>query len=167
MRPKKWIDLAFQAIVAFLMMAMVVLTLAQVISRYALEASLPWTEELARLDLIYLTFFGSIVAFQRREHLRVEILVHVLPPGIHKWLGVLIDLTSMLVLVVVVWQGGPLLKRFWSVLSAALEWPTSVFYFPMVFSCLVLAVYTALDVVAVLRGTGDRAKAGSALEASR
>ena len=151
MRFSRWVEYTFQAITAFLMVAMVVLTLLQVASRYAFEFSLPWTEELARLDLIYLTFFGSVVAFQRREHLKVEVLVHALPPGIRRWLAVLIDLAAIGVLTVVVWQGIPLLAKFWPVLSAALEWPTTIFYFPVVFGCLVLLVYTALDVIAVIR----------------
>jgi TRAP-type C4-dicarboxylate transport system permease small subunit len=151
----RWVEHVFQAITAFLMMAMVVLTMLQVASRYAFEVSLPWTEELARLDLIYLTFFGSIVAFQRREHLKVEVLVHALPPGLRKWLAVGVDLASMGVLGLVVWQGIPLLRKFWPVLSAALEWPTTVFYFPVVFGCLIMLIYTALDAMAAIRGAGE------------
>jgi len=154
-RFKKGMELAFQGITAFLMIAMVVLTLLQVTSRYALQSPYPWTEELARIVLIYLTFFGSIVAFQRRAHLKVEILVHALPSGMRRWLGVIIDLTSMLVLGVVVWQGVPLLEKFWPMLSAALNWPTTAFYFPVVFCCSVMILYTALDVVAAIRSTGD------------
>ena len=166
MRLKKGMELAFQAITAFLMIAMVVLTLLQVTSRYALQSPYPWTEELARIDLIYLTFFGSIVAFQRRAHLKVEILVHALPPGMRRWLGIIIDLASMLVLGVLVWQGVPLLEKFWPMLSAALNWPTTVFYFPVVFSCSVMLVYTALDVVATIRGTDDGEKTHSAPDVS-
>ncbi len=144
-------ELAFQAITAFLMIAMVVLTLLQVTSRYALQSPYPWTEELARIDLIYLTFFGSIVAFQRREHLKIDILVHALPQGSRRWLRVIVDMASMLVLGVVVWQGAPLLHKFWPLLSAALNWPTTVFYFPVVFACLVMLIYTAQDLVAAIR----------------
>jgi TRAP-type C4-dicarboxylate transport system permease small subunit len=164
---KKCAEVGFQAITAILMMFMVLLTLLQVISRYVFNASIPWTEELARLDLVYVTFFGSIVAFQRRGHLRVEVLVHALPVGIQKWLGVGIDLASMLVLGVVVWQGVPLLIKFWPLLSAALEWPTTVFYFPVVFCCGVLLVYTAVDVITVVRGAGDREPPDTAQEVSR
>ena len=148
---RKGIDLVFQAVTAFLMMAMAALTLLQVVSRYALQAAFPWTEELARIDLIYLTFIGSIVAFQRREHLRIEVVVHALPRGARRWLRVIIDLASMLVLGVVVWQGAPLLHRFWPMLSAALNWPTTIFYFPVVLCCFVMLVYTALDVMAAIR----------------
>ena len=159
MRFKVCIETVFQAITASLMVFMVFLTLLQVFTRYALESSLSWTEELARLDLIYLTFFGSIVAFQRREHLRVEMLVHALPRGMRKWIEVLIDLASLLVLGVVMWQGFPLLFRFWPLLSAALQWPTTVFYFPIVFCCFVMLVYTALDIVTVVRCKGNQEQA--------
>lgn len=164
---KKCLEVVFQTITAFLMISMVLLTLLQVVSRYAFEAAIPWTEELARLGLVYVTFFGSIVAFQRREHLRVEVLVNAFPPVLRKWLGVIVDLASMLVLGVVVWQGVPLLIKFWPLLSAALEWPVTVFYFPVVFCCCVLLIYTAVDVVAVVRGTGDRGTPDTAPEVSR
>jgi len=167
MRFQAALEAVFRAITAFLMMVMVVLTLLQVVSRYALEIPFPWTEEMARLDLIYLTFFGSIVAFQRREHLKVEVLVHALPAGLRKWLAVIIDLASILVLGVVVWQGVPLLQRFWPILSAALLWPTSLFYFPAVFGCFVMLLYTAADVLAVLRGAKDQPGASASQGAAR
>jgi TRAP-type transport system small permease protein len=155
MQLKTWTENVAQAITAFLMIGMAGLTFVQVVSRYALDTALPWTEELARLDLIYLTFFGSIVAFQRREHLRVEMVVHALPPSLRRWLTVAIDVASMAVLGVVVWQGIPLLVKFWPLLSAALQWPTTLFYFPAVFGCFVMLVYTAVDVVAALRETSE------------
>ena len=164
MRFKVCIETVFQAITASLMFCMVFLTLLQVFMRYALESSLPWTEELARLDLIYLTFFGSIVAFQRREHLQVEMLVNMLPDGVRKWLKVLVDLASLLVLGVVVWQGFPLLFKFWPLLSAALQWPTTVFYVPVVFCCFVMLVYTALDIMSVVRGNHNQEQVDSRQE---
>lgn len=153
---KRYTDVVFEAVTAFLLMVMVALTLLQVITRYGLHAGFEWTEELARLDLIYLTFFGSIVAFQRREHLRIETLVHALPSPARRWLRVAVDLVSMVVLGVVVWQGVPLLKRFWPLLSAALNWPTTFFYFPVVFGCFVMLIYAGLDVIGALRGGEDR-----------
>jgi TRAP-type C4-dicarboxylate transport system permease small subunit len=143
-------DSAFEAITAFLMFGMVILTLLQVITRYGLHAGFEWTEELARLDLIYLTFFGSVVALRRREHLRIETLVHALPPHFRRGLVVAVDLASIAVLAVVVWQGLPLLSRFWTVHSAALGWPTTFFYLPVVVGCFFMMIYFCIDVVASL-----------------
>ena len=153
---KRIADCVFQAITAMLLMGMVGLTLLQVITRYGLHAGFEWTEELARLDLIYLTFFGSIVAFQRRDHLRIDTLVHALSPPARRRLRVVVDLASMVVLGVVVWQGVPLLKRFWPLLSAALSWPTTFFYLPVVFGCFVMLIYIGFDVMATFRKEEDR-----------
>lgn len=141
----------FEAITAFLIVGMVVLTLLQVITR-SMDAGYVWTEELARLDLIYLTFFGSIVASQRGQHLRIEILVNALPARLRRAVRIAVDLASITVLTVVVWQGVPLLPRFWPLLSAALGWPTTFFYFPVVVGCFVMAIYQCLDVISLLRG---------------
>jgi TRAP-type C4-dicarboxylate transport system permease small subunit len=151
---RKLVDGTFEAITAFLIVGMVVLTLLQVITRYGLNAGFEWTEELARLDLIYLTFFGSVVALRRREHLRIETLVNALPVRSRKFTLVAVDVASVAVLAIVVWQGVPLLRRFWSLQSAALGWPTTFFYFPVVFGCLVMMIYFCFDVVAVMSGNG-------------
>jgi len=148
--------LAFEAITAFLIAGMVSLTLLQVVSRY-MDAGFEWTEELARLDLIYLTFFGSIVASQRREHLRIEILVHALPVRWRRAVCIAVDLASIAVLLVVVWQGVPLLPKFWPLLSAALGWPTTFFYFPVVAGCFIMAIYQCLDIITLLREGEKRA----------
>lgn len=80
MRLKRIVQRIFEGITAFLMLLMVALTLVQVVNRYGVYASLDWTEELARLDLIYyLTFLGSIVAIHRCEHLKIETLVRMQP----------------------------------------------------------------------------------------
>ena len=141
----------FEAITAFLIAGMVALTLLQVISRY-MNAGFEWTVELARLVLIYLTFFGAVVASQRREHLRIEILVNALQPRARRAVRIAVDLASIAVLLVVVWQGVPLLPQFWPLLSAALGWPTSFFYFPVVAGCFIMAIYHCLDAITLLRG---------------
>lgn len=142
----------FAAITAFLIVGMVVLTLLQVITRYGLHSGFEWTEELARIDLIYLTFFGSVVAFQRNEHLRIGTFVDGLRPEIRRPIAALVHLASAAVLATVVWQGLPLLSRFWPVLSAALGWPTTFFYLPVVVGCALMALYHVLEAVRLLRG---------------
>jgi TRAP-type C4-dicarboxylate transport system permease small subunit len=161
MKVRKAADTVFEAITAFLIAGMVVLTLLQVITRYGLNAGFEWTEELARLDLIYLTFFGSIVALRRGEHLRIETLVHALPQTLRRVLRMAVSLLSFAILSVVVWQGIPLLPRFWTVESAALGWPTTLFYLPVVFGCFVMAVYTLLDLFESLRAKEKDRGAGA------
>lgn len=61
---------------AFLILAALVVTLAlQVASRFLFEFPLGWTEELARVGLLWLVFIGSAVAARRAEHFAVEIFM--------------------------------------------------------------------------------------------
>jgi TRAP-type C4-dicarboxylate transport system permease small subunit len=81
-------------------------------------------------------------------------VIHELSPLKRSFLEVAVDIISIVVLGVVVWKGIPLLWRFWPVRSASLNWPTTFFYLPVVFGCLVLLLCTALNAIRALRNYG-------------
>jgi TRAP-type C4-dicarboxylate transport system permease small subunit len=58
-----------------------ILVFVQFFSRYALNDSVAWTEEVARYLLIVLTFVGAGGAVRRGTHIRVEALEMALPKG--------------------------------------------------------------------------------------
>lgn len=58
-----------------------VLVFTQFFSRYVLNDSVAWTEEVARYLLIVLVFIGSAGAVRRGTHIRVEALEQALPPA--------------------------------------------------------------------------------------
>ncbi len=69
-----------QALVSSMGIAMAVIVAVQVFSRYVLNYSLFWSEELARLLLVWLTFFGATVAYFHGAHPGVDGLFRRLPP---------------------------------------------------------------------------------------
>lgn len=54
--------------------AMIVVVVLQVVCRYLFNNSLFWSEELARMLLVQITFLGAAVAFRNRAHIAVDIL---------------------------------------------------------------------------------------------
>jgi TRAP-type transport system small permease protein len=74
-----------------LLWVMGVLVFAQFFSRYVLNDSVAWTEEVARYLLIALTFIGSAGAVRRGSHIRVEALEHALPGPARRVLQALLD----------------------------------------------------------------------------
>lgn len=72
--------LARAAIVA-LTAAMVVATFAQVVARYGFAAPLSWSEELSRFLFVWLSFLAAWLAWNRREHIVVDVLPETLRPA--------------------------------------------------------------------------------------
>ena len=72
-RPLEWAT-------ALLVAALAVAVGLQVVGRHLFHAPLPWTEEIARLLLVWLMCVGGIRALQHAEHPRVTVLVRRLTP---------------------------------------------------------------------------------------
>jgi TRAP-type C4-dicarboxylate transport system permease small subunit len=62
-----------------LMVTMAVIVLLGVFYRYVIERALPWYDEFAEYLLVWLTFYGSILAAHRRAHIGFETLTELLP----------------------------------------------------------------------------------------
>lgn len=56
----------------------------QVFFRYGLNHSLFWSEELGRMFLVWLTFLGATVAYKRKAHVGIDVIVLSLPPVAQK-----------------------------------------------------------------------------------
>lgn len=59
--------------------AMALVILLQVFSRYVLNNSLFWSEELGRMLLVWCSFVGASVAYRRGAHMGIALLVDRLP----------------------------------------------------------------------------------------
>lgn len=86
-----WIDIP--ALVLFVVLAVVVLV--QFISRYILNDSVAWTEEIARYLLIGAVYAGSVTALRKGEHIFLEVLYRRVSPVNVRLLAVLVDVVSV------------------------------------------------------------------------
>jgi len=72
--PEDWL-----AFVLFWSLAFIVFL--QFFTRYVLNDSLAWTEEIARYGLMWVVFIGGIMVTRRNTHIAVELLSNVMKPG--------------------------------------------------------------------------------------
>lgn len=72
--PEDWL-----AFVIFWSLAFIVFL--QFFTRYVLNNSLAWTEEIARYGLMWVVFIGGAMVTRRNSHIAVELLSNVMKPG--------------------------------------------------------------------------------------
>ena len=85
-------DLRWQDVVVFaLFWALFAVVALQFWTRYALNNSIGWTEEIARYLLILVTFVGSVTAMRKGSHIAVEVMLVYLPKGAKHWVLVAVD----------------------------------------------------------------------------
>jgi TRAP-type C4-dicarboxylate transport system permease small subunit len=64
----------------FLMTAIVLSVLWQVLSRYLLQSPSSGSEEIARFLLIWISLFGAAYSYRIKLHLGLDIVVKIMPP---------------------------------------------------------------------------------------
>ncbi|MFA6505073.1 MAG: TRAP transporter small permease [Treponemataceae bacterium] len=76
---KKAFERVINFLIASLLACMVFLVFGNVISRYFLQISIGWSEEVSRFMLIWLAFLGAVIAYLKNEHLGLDVLHKYLP----------------------------------------------------------------------------------------
>lgn len=84
----EWVDVP--ALVLFIALGIVVLL--QFLTRYVLNDSLAWTEEIARYLLIGVAYAGSVTALRKGEHIFLELTYRLAPRQNVKPLAIMADL---------------------------------------------------------------------------
>lgn len=83
----------------------------QFFTRYVLNDSAAWTEEIARYLLIIVTFVGSSMAARRNTHIHVEFLFRYLPKVVGRALSTAVDVLRVLFLAYASWLAIALVPR--------------------------------------------------------
>jgi TRAP-type transport system small permease protein len=76
-------------------LTMALLTGVQVFSRYVLNHSLFWSEEVGRFCLVWLSFLGATAAYKRRAHIGIAFLVDRLPAAARRFIALLVLMVSL------------------------------------------------------------------------
>jgi TRAP-type C4-dicarboxylate transport system permease small subunit len=84
-----------------------------VYTRYELNQAASWPEPLALLLTVVLTFFGAAACYRRGAHMRVSVLVDLLPPGPRRVADLAAELLVALMAVLMVVWGARLVLVTW------------------------------------------------------
>ncbi|WP_407123344.1 TRAP transporter large permease subunit [Bradyrhizobium sp. STM 3561] len=88
---------------ALLVLAEIAVLSAAIVGRYVFRSPIVWSDELAGILFLWLAMLGSVIAFQRGEHMRMTAVVGVLSMEARAFLDVVAAAASLAFLVLVVW----------------------------------------------------------------
>ena len=129
----------------------------QFFTRYVLNNSLGWTEEIARMLLIVLTYAGAVVCARKASHIQVDLLLQALPDTVRKFVSRLFDLTSALLFVFLSWTAVQFALRT-RLMMSSIEIPKSIIYWFCAVALLFMALHYFLHFLGVTNKTEQQAK---------
>lgn len=103
----RWLNAAARGIdylIAFLLLAMVIMVFGNVVLRYVFNSGITVSEELSRWAFVWLTFLGAIVALKEHGHLGTDLLTSRVSPGVKRGL-VVVSLLLMLWMTWLIFKG--------------------------------------------------------------
>jgi len=100
----------------------------QVFSRYVLNHSLFWSEEVGRICLVWISFLGASAAYKRRAHIGVDFLVARLPHNLRYAVAILVLVLSLVFFGVLIVYGTIFAAFISGQKTAALGLPLTLTY---------------------------------------
>lgn len=131
--------------VSVVLLAVVVTCLAaQVIARYVFGSPISWSEEVARLGLIWLTFVASGFVTASGRHLTVDLLPARVSTGVRRRLDRLAGSIVLLTCVTLLVGGFRFVWRVWPVASPGIGVSMSFWYASASFGLALMTFHTAV-----------------------
>jgi tripartite ATP-independent transporter DctM subunit len=127
------------------------LVLTGVFFRYALNNPLYWAEEAARLLLIWLSFVGAALAFQRNHHLAMDVVMRMVPDTLRLRIRVLVAGAGIAFCLAVVQQTFVLMASRWTRVSPVMGAPYLLFALPLAIGLAFGAVYLVVEIARLVR----------------
>ncbi|MEW6672858.1 MAG: TRAP transporter small permease [Thermodesulfobacteriota bacterium] len=138
-------------------LSMAAIVAVEVFSRYVLNHSLFWSEELARYLLVWLTFLGASVAYHRRAHPGIDTVTLLLPDNLKKKAAICVHLVSLALFGVMIVYGCQFAYFVRLQISPALYLPKWIIYSIVPFSGGILVLHGMAFLANDFKGTaGDR-----------
>jgi TRAP-type C4-dicarboxylate transport system permease small subunit len=100
------LTLALAVFSALLILAMSFWITYDVITRYFLDFASPWSFDLSEYSLVWITFLGAPWVLMQDRHVRIELLVDVLPVRFQRLLGIAVCVVAIFICAVLAWRTG-------------------------------------------------------------
>jgi TRAP-type C4-dicarboxylate transport system permease small subunit len=129
----------------------------QFFTRYVLNDSIAWTEEIARYLLICVTFVGAAMAARKGSHITLELALYVLPPGPRRWLRIVLSMVTVVFFAVAAWLCFGIAEAMWYQPMVVVDLPLGLVYYVAFFGLVLTTIRFAWFGIVTFK-EGDKAR---------
>jgi TRAP-type transport system small permease protein len=131
--PEAWVS-----VLLFWALAGVVFT--QFFTRYFLNDSASWTEEIARYLLIGVVFVGASIGVAKNNHIQVDLLYRYLPKAVGRALAVAVDAIRIAFFASMTWFTVLMMQKMGNYQMTIIDLPMNIVYGVVLFGFAAMAV---------------------------
>lgn len=111
----------------------------QFFTRYIMNDSLAWTEEIARYGLMWLAFIGGAMVTRKKTHIAVELLGNLMKPGLLRTcLFALVDIVTLVFLTLLAYFSVTITERMDMQRMTVIDLPMSIVYGGVAVGCFMM-----------------------------
>lgn len=119
----------------------------QFFTRYALNNSASWTEEIARYLLICTVFVGASVSVRKNTHIHVDLFYRFMPRAMARTLSLFVDAVRIVFFAYAACLTWMLIRKIGGQQMAIIDWPIGIIYGFVMFG-FVLMCYRSMTIAA-------------------
>lgn len=134
-----------EALAGLMFVIILWLSWLQVFRRYALDNPATWTEEVARVLLVWMAFLAAAAATRDESHLAVDLLIGRMPARLQHLFRFLMNILVAAIGVVLCWQGAVIVELSFPDHSTSLGFSRSFFYLPAVAGGALIVFYALVN----------------------
>jgi TRAP-type C4-dicarboxylate transport system permease small subunit len=125
----KWVIRLMEGFNLFLFVLLLILAIIQVLFRYMLMIPLPWTEELARFTLVWVTFLGAASVTRRKLHIAVDYFISKLSPKTSRVFSLCSYSLIIVFLSTVLWGALVMMEEAAPIFAGSIPWLSQMYLY--------------------------------------
>ena len=140
-KAKDLFDKAVNFIVSAMIVAMTLIILYQIFTRNVLDFTPRWSEEVALLLLIWVSFIGIAIGFRDKLHIGVGVFVGLMPKKVQNYVDLLTKVLVVAMSIVFIYYGFKFTSIMNGSLMAGTGLPQSILYGAIPVSGILTLIY--------------------------
>lgn len=118
----RWLNRLTDHSAVALFAAVLLLVNVQIVCRFVLSVSVPWTEEVSRLLFLWLAYIGAAIGLREGSLIVIDTLPQLLGERGKAWLDVPVRIVSVLVILFLFGASIPLVRSVWGTTLSTVDW---------------------------------------------